>query len=209
MGDYLNPGSKNFIYSLNSKIYVDKTDLIRCTNAYLGTQQRYMCVSRPRRFGKTMGLDMLAAYYSAGTDSHGLFRDLKISRDPSYEQHINRYDVIRINIQEFVSMASSVEDFLSLLSKYMVADLTEAYEVTVKFHDRDNLIQTLKDTANATGRQFGTEVGVNPVSSNSVTDIVRLYHGQTPGGVKSLQRDLVAGCLVVGAYRVMAHNHYP
>lgn len=154
MGDYLNPGSKNFIYSLNSKIYVDKTDLIRCTNAYLGTQQRYMCVSRPRRFGKTMGLDMLAAYYSAGTDSHGLFQDLKISKDPSYEQHINRYDVIRINIQEFVSMASSVEDFLSLLSKYMVADLTEAYEVTVTFRDRDNLIQTLKDTANATGRQF-------------------------------------------------------
>ena len=63
MGSYLNPGNKGFQESLNSKIYVDKTGLIEKTNAALNTRQKFMCVSRPRRFGKSMAADMLAAYY--------------------------------------------------------------------------------------------------------------------------------------------------
>ena len=63
MGSYLNPGSKGFRKSLNSEIYVDKTGLIEKTNAVLNTRQKFLCVSRPRRFGKSMAADMLAAYY--------------------------------------------------------------------------------------------------------------------------------------------------
>lgn len=63
MGSYLNPGNKGFRESLNSEIYVDKTGLIERTNALLDTREKYICVSRPRRFGKSMAADMLAAYY--------------------------------------------------------------------------------------------------------------------------------------------------
>jgi hypothetical protein len=69
MGSYLNPGNAKFIQSVNSEIYVDKTELIKYTNRVCNTMQRYVCVSRPRRFGKSVTADMLAAYYSKGCDS--------------------------------------------------------------------------------------------------------------------------------------------
>ena len=74
MGIYLNPGNDGFQESVRSEIYVDKTGLISCTNKYLGTKQKFICVSRPRRFGKSMALEMLAAYYGRGCDSRELFR---------------------------------------------------------------------------------------------------------------------------------------
>ena len=61
MGKYLNPGNTEFEEALNSEIYVDKTGLIEYTNKVLRTQQKYICVSRPRRFGKSMAANMLAA----------------------------------------------------------------------------------------------------------------------------------------------------
>ena len=63
MGSYLNPGSASFRNSLRSKIYVDKSELIARTNELICTEQRYVCVSRPRRFGKSMAANMLASYY--------------------------------------------------------------------------------------------------------------------------------------------------
>lgn len=57
MGIYLNPGTVKFREALNSKIYVDKTGLISYTNSVLETQQKYVCVSRPRRFGKSITLN--------------------------------------------------------------------------------------------------------------------------------------------------------
>ena len=76
MGSYLNPGNKGFQESLNSEIYVDKTGLIEKTNEVLDTRQKFLCVSRPRRFGKSMAADMLAAYYERGEDSAELFLSL-------------------------------------------------------------------------------------------------------------------------------------
>ncbi len=77
MGIYLNPGNQGFRESIRSRIYVDKTNLIACTNALLNTNDKYICVSRPRRFGKSMALQMLAAYYGSGCDSGELFAGLK------------------------------------------------------------------------------------------------------------------------------------
>ena len=78
MGIYLNPKNRGFQEAVNSQIYVDKTGPIEHTNACLNTKQKYICVSRPRRFGKSMALEMLAAYYSRGCDSKDLFRGLTI-----------------------------------------------------------------------------------------------------------------------------------
>ena len=83
MGSYLNPGSKGFQESLNSEIYVDKSGLIEKTNAVINTRQKFICVSRPRRFGKSMAADMLAAYYDRGEDTASLFDPLKISKTGS------------------------------------------------------------------------------------------------------------------------------
>ena len=93
MGSYLNPGSKGFQESLNSEIYVDKSGLIEKTNAVINTRQKFICVSRPRRFGKSMAADMLAAYYDCGEDTAFLFAPLKISKAGSYQQHRNQYAI--------------------------------------------------------------------------------------------------------------------
>ena len=69
MGRYLNAGNENFQKSVNSEIYIDKTGLIAYTNRVINTLQGYLCISRPRRFGKSMAANMLTAYYSRGCDS--------------------------------------------------------------------------------------------------------------------------------------------
>ena len=79
MGIYLNPGNEKFIKAVNSEIYVDKSELIKYTNHVLNTMQQYICVSRPRRFGKSMAANMLTAYYGRGCDSKELFSSLEIS----------------------------------------------------------------------------------------------------------------------------------
>ena len=91
MGILLNPGNTEFQESLNSKIYVDKTMLIDYTNSVLRTAQKYICVSRPRRFGKSMAANMLTAYYSKGCDSRELFSNYKIAQTDSFEKHLNKY----------------------------------------------------------------------------------------------------------------------
>ena len=90
MGNYLNPGSMMFQGSLRSEIYIDKSNLIKQMNALLYTEQRYVCVSRPRRFGKSMAANMLAAYYDREADTKDLFAGLKISQDRSFIENINK-----------------------------------------------------------------------------------------------------------------------
>lgn len=153
MSSYLNPGSKGFRESLNSTIYIDKTALIEKTNSVLNTRQKFICLSRPRRFGKSMAADMLAAYYDREEDTSGLFGKLDISHAKSYQEHLNQYDVIKINMQEFLSMAHSVDEMLSMLSRYLIFDLTEHFG-NIHFRDKDNLIQVMKDIFSGTKRPF-------------------------------------------------------
>ena len=98
MGNYLNPDNSKFQRAVNSDIYVDKTGLIKYTNRVINTMQAYVCVSRPRRFGKSFATKMLCAYYSKGCDSRELFSDLEISRDATFEKYLNHYDVIYLDI---------------------------------------------------------------------------------------------------------------
>ena len=153
MGSYLNPGSAAFQNSLRSKIYVDKSGLIARINDLICTEQRFVCVSRPRRFGKSMAANMLAAYYEREEDASGLFEHLKISRDESYKEHLNKYNVIKINMQEFLSAASSVDEMLDRLKRYVLFDLLDAYTV-LHFRDTNDLIQVMKDIFSKTRCPF-------------------------------------------------------
>lgn len=94
MGLYLNPGNEGFFESVSSQIYVDKTELIQYTNQVFRAKQKFLCVSRPRRFGKSMAAEMLAAYYQRNCDSQKLFANMNIAKDPSFPVHLNRYNTI-------------------------------------------------------------------------------------------------------------------
>ena len=153
MGSYLNPGNFSFKGSLRSKIYVDKSKLIAKTNEVLCTEQKYICVSRPRRFGKSMAANMLAAYYARSENTEELFQNLVISKDVSYKENLNQYDVIKINMQEFLSMAGTMEDMLGMLKNYLISDFAETYP-EVRFRDEKNLIQVMKDVFSYTRCPF-------------------------------------------------------
>ena len=101
MGIYLNPGNEKFKRACNSEIYIDKTELIDLTNKVINTEQNYICISRPRRFGKSMAANMLAAYYGKGCLSEKLFNRYKIAKRKSYRKNLNQYNVIALNIQIF------------------------------------------------------------------------------------------------------------
>ena len=94
MGHFLNHGNEYFQRVLNAQIYVDKTGLIKHTNQWLNSPDCYVCVSRARRFGKSMAAQMLEAYYCKTCDSRAMFAPFEIAKDPSFEKHINQYNVI-------------------------------------------------------------------------------------------------------------------
>ncbi len=151
MGSYLNPGSERFRTSLRSQIYVDKSLLIAEINRLVRTEQKYVCVSRPRRFGKSMAADMLLAYYSVGEDTSMLFDGLKISQEASYREHLNQYDVIKINMQEFLSATHNVDRMLQVLQKRILMELSTRYP---DIAGDENLVWTMMDIYAETKRPF-------------------------------------------------------
>ncbi len=126
MGIYLNPGNHAFAEAVCSKIYIDKTGLIACTNELIKTKEKYLCISRPRRFGKSMTLEMLAAYYSCGCDSRELFAGFKIAQHKDFEKHLNQYDVIYLNMQQFLIRAKK-QEVTQCLEQAVLEELREAY----------------------------------------------------------------------------------
>ena len=86
MGIYLNPGYENFKEMTSADIYVDKTMMIAAVNKLMDSGEKFICLSRPRRFGKTIASNMLSSYYAKGMDTRELFERFKISKDPSFEE---------------------------------------------------------------------------------------------------------------------------
>ena len=118
MGIYLNPGCSRYLEAVSSNIYVDKTEMIKYTNSVIGTEQKYICVSRPRRFGKTITAAMLCAYYDRNIDSKSIFNERYIyTKCPGYDNSgfINQYDVISVNMQDFLSATGNVTGMLEKL----------------------------------------------------------------------------------------------
>ena len=144
MGIYLNPGNELFRQVINSAIYVDKTGLIDFTNSVMNTTQKEICVSRPRRFGKSITENMLAAYYSRGCDSRELFSGLNISKTADFEKHLNKHNVIHIDIQKFLSRTEGIKHTLSFLQERIIRELAKAYP-DVTDRDEKSLVTALED----------------------------------------------------------------
>ena len=130
MGAYVNPDNDGFQTSVNSRIYVDKTDMIEYTNMVMDTEEKYICVSRPRRFGKSMAAKMLAAYYSRGCDSKELFQYLNIAKVKSFGKNLNQCDVLYLDIQWFRSIVKGKgisDQLLFYIQTEVIGELAEEY----------------------------------------------------------------------------------
>ena len=152
MGIYLNPDNKGFRQAIRSEIYVDKTGMIKYTNKCLNTEQKYICVSRPRRFGKSMALKMLAAYYSRGCDSAELFQGYAIKRDKTFLEHLNQYDVIFLNMQQFLIRAKN-QEVTEYLERVVIAEIRKAYGEL--FPEEETILAAVLEQIYAeTGKEF-------------------------------------------------------
>ena len=126
MGSFVNPINKNFQSEANYKIFVDKSLIISALNEIIGSPKKLVCVTRPTRFGKTYVINMLTAYFSKGCDSKELFDKLKISKEPSYLSHLNKHNVIRVDIGSICSIPAS-EDYIEAIRKTLVGDLINEF----------------------------------------------------------------------------------
>ena len=149
MGYYINPGNENFKEIRNDQ-YIDKSGLISVINGTIGRRSRLSCISRPRRFGKSYAANMLSAYYDCSCDSHGLFDDLAIAGDPSYEAHINQYNVLYLDIMGFFS-DTTLAELPAYISRSVIRDIKRVYP------DADtegNIKEALMSVTDLTGKKF-------------------------------------------------------
>lgn len=157
MGAYVNPRNDEFAGWVKGKFFVDKTGLIQLTNAAIGSpKKKRIVVSRPRRFGKTLALDMLTAYYSCACDSREMFHDLAIASDPSFEDHLNKHNVILLDMQGAyigARRAGRMDDFSRYISELINAELSELYPDAVRGKEH-NLSLSLPAVHAAYGAHF-------------------------------------------------------
>lgn len=153
MGRFVNPNNSAFQDVLNSQIYIDKTGLLEYTNSVMDTTDKFICNSRPRRFGKSITADMLTAYYSKACDSTFMFEKLKISKSKDYRKHLNQYDVIHVDIQWCLEPAGGSEQVVSYITQNVIKELKEYYPKEVP-KDINSLADVLSSINAATESKF-------------------------------------------------------
>ena len=152
MGTYLNPGKAAYQMAVNSEIFVDKTEMIQYINSVVNTQQRFVSVSRPRRFGKTIAADMLCAYYDRCADSRDLFEKRKLADESGWDKYLGKFDVIHLVMTRFFKTRITVSEALSNMQKLVIRDYKRAYPDADIMSEND-LIQTIDDVYSTIDRQ--------------------------------------------------------
>ena len=152
MGVYLNPGNNLFKEALNGQIYVDKTEMVANVNALVNTPHKYLCVTRPRRFGKSMAAAMLCAYYGMADGNRELFEKLKLAQCPEWDRYLGKFDVIRLVMTNFVDRTTPMVKVIGRMSMRILDELHETYP-GVRY-DEDDFVYSLSKFYRASGRQF-------------------------------------------------------
>ena len=153
MGLYVNPSEALLKKSMNSKIYIDKSMMIHELNQLINTEQNYVCVSRARRFGKSMMSGMLVAYYSKKANSRPLLEKLRIAQSPDFKTHLNQYNVICFDMNAFYSNSNGDEDIVPLFTAEIREELQDEFpDCGIK--DTDSLDKCITRIYQKTGEQF-------------------------------------------------------
>ena len=161
MGTYLNPGKEAYEEAVNSEIFVDKTGMIQYLNSVIKTKQKYVSVSRPRRFGKTIAVDMICAYYDREAKARELFEKRKLAeslpvrtggKEIRWDGYLGKFDVIRLVMTDFIKENRTVSDGLNIVRTRILSELEEKYP-EVK-HDSSDLFYSMDQFYRGIGIQF-------------------------------------------------------
>ena len=153
MGRFFNSKVNAFQDVLNSKIYIDKTGLLEYTNSVIDTTSKFICNSRPRRFGKSITADMLTAYYSRSLDTEEIFEKLEVGKTADFRKHLNQYDVIHIDIQWCIEPAGGADQVITFINKNVIEELRETYEKELS-EGTSSLPDALSQISAKTGKKF-------------------------------------------------------
>ena len=161
MGTYLNPGKDAYQEAISSEIFIDKSEMIQCLNSVVKTNQKYVSVSLPRRFGKTMAADMICAYYDKGAKSRELFENTKLAlcdpiqtrvNDIYWDTYLGKFNVIKLVMTDFFKPGTTVSNSLNTITASILDELSEAYP-DVKY-DPDHLSYSMDRFHRTTGTPF-------------------------------------------------------
>jgi len=163
MGKHLNPESTALYEAYQDLLYVDKSEMLSFLNRKVNTAENCICVTRPRRFGKTYAADMVSAYYGRNTDARPLFERLKISSTRphvlplgdvvAWDTYLGAFDVVRVTMTEFLRGRRSIEAAIALLQHDVMEELSEAYPDVSRL-DEGDLVSAMKRVRKAKGTQF-------------------------------------------------------
>ena len=153
MGIYLNPSNVGFKEILAGDIFVDKTMLISELNKFIEKGNKYICVSRPRRFGKTIATNIMCAYYSKGCDSREMFSKLKISKAKNFEQYLNKLNFIAIDVASEYQNARVKDEMLIDLQAKLLREFRAQFP-KIKFRNNGTLANCMMEVYSATGETF-------------------------------------------------------
>lgn len=142
---YFNRNYADFEECLNSEIYVDKSLIIQNLNKIVNTENKFICTSRPRRFGKSMTLKMLNAYYSCGCDSKELFQSLKISKSETFEKYLNKFNVIYLDLNQFISLSGTVKSMIDDIQSEVIIELKRycSNDMYINWSDLPKALQSI------------------------------------------------------------------
>ena len=161
MGIYVNPGNENLKRDLNSEIFVDKSLVLQKFCRFLNTDQNFICVSRPRRFGKTRVGSLMKAYFSKGCDSLSLFENLKIANPPKkdnepvfdFKENLNKFNVLSIDLGAMFSSSKNKDEVLANLYDKLLEDFREEFP-EVEFSEKNSVADLIMKAYKKTGTQF-------------------------------------------------------
>ena len=208
MGMYINKGNNDF-RDIVAHEYVDKSSLIPLINAMLNSENRYSCVTRCRRFGKSMAAKMLCAYYDRSCDSRELFRGLEAERDASFGTYLNKYYVISIDMTDFTTKYRGERNIVKLIQHEIMDEVLDVFP-EIKVKERDDLMDILYRISDSTGERFFMiidewdailrEMGTDEFITTSYVDLLRrLFKG-------SGSNTVFAGAYLTGILPIKKYN---
>ena len=151
MAVYLNTNSAYRLFEMmvHDRYFVDKSGIIEMISTKINSMNRYICITKPRRFGKTSVLNMLGAYYCKANDASELFDGLNVSKSKTYKEHLNKYNVINLCLNHIPDYGNTYEDYMGMIKAALTNDIKEAYpELENKEYNR------LSELLDATGDRF-------------------------------------------------------
>ncbi|MBQ5452004.1 MAG: AAA family ATPase, partial [Bacteroidales bacterium] len=148
MSEFIDYGNIDF-ESIKNSNFIDKSGLLNVLNNNIGTENKFLCISRPRRFGKSVAAKMAYAYYDRSCNSENLFEGLEITKSPDYKKHLNKYPTIYIDWNRFANIPKN--EILKVAQKRFVKDLKESYPF---LEEQDNFSDALVEINQKTGDRF-------------------------------------------------------